>query len=128
MGSIAALKRRAVEQLLAAEDYILIVINPLVRGVALPAPLIEARQPVPIHVGHRLAVPIPDLAIDDAGISGTLAFGERSFPCSFPWPSVIQLSVGNEHLVWVVPSADAEPEQSSPEGAGRAAKRHLRLV
>ena len=128
MGSIAALKRTAVEQLLAEEDYFLIVINPLVSGIKLPARLIEARQPVPIHLGHRMAVRIPDLVIDDAGISGTLAFGERSFACAFPWPSVIQVSVGDEHLVWVVPSADAEPDHPTAEGAGRAAKRHLRLV
>lgn len=127
MGSIAALKRTAVEQLLDEEDFILVVINPLVPGVALPQQLIDARQPVPIHLGLRLAVPIPDLAIDDSGISGTLAFGERSFRCVFPWASVIQVSVQDEHLVWVVPSADAEPDDD-PDDESRAPRRHLRLV
>lgn len=126
MGSIAALKRTAVERLLAEEDFILIVINPLSPGVALPQRLIEARQPVPIHLGYRLAVPIPDLAIDDTGISGTLAFGEQSSHCVFPWPSMIQISVQDEHLVWVVPAADADPD--APPDEGKAPRRHLRLV
>ena len=81
MGSIAALKRLAVEQLLSREDYVLLVINPLIAGVSLPKPLLEARQPVPIHIGYNMVIPVPDLTIDDHGISGTLSFDRSPFSC-----------------------------------------------
>jgi hypothetical protein len=134
MGSIARLKRQAIEELLRHEDYIFLVINPLVPGVALPEYLIEGAQPVPINIGYNMAVPIADLEIDDRGIFGTLSFNRSPFRCAFPWASLIQITVGDEHLVWVnaaeVPAelrpAEQRPAEQRPATAAR--KPHLRLV
>mgnify|MGYP001546358747 CR=1 FL=1 len=60
MGSISTLKRFAIERLLEAEDYFLIVVDPTARGVVMPDHLLESRQPVGINIGHQMAVPIPD--------------------------------------------------------------------
>jgi len=106
------------------------VINPLVPGVALPEYLIEAGQPVPINIGYNMAVPIPDLQIDDEGIFGTLSFNRSPFRCTFPWDSLIQVTVGDEHLVWVnaaeAPAEQQRTAERSPAAASR--KPHLRLV
>ncbi len=129
MGSIAELKRSALEQLLQQEDFVLLVINPTMTGVKLPSPLIEARQPVPIHLGFRMAVPVPDLVIDDSGITGTLSFDRTPFACHFPWPALMQVSVGDEHLVWVVPVDEGElSEPATDERKMPKSKAHLRLI
>ena len=108
------------------EDYILLVINPMIDGVTLPSPFMEARQPVPIHIGHNMAIPIPDLEIDNEQIAGTLSFDQAPFHCIFPWPSVLQISVGDEHLVWVIPVDSGEPPE--PPDEDKSKKPHLRLV
>jgi len=130
MGSIAKLKRLALDTLLAEEDYVLLVINPLAEGVKLPPALIEAGQPVPLNIGFRMAVNVPDLEISDLGVSGTLSFNRTPHPCMLPWGAVMQISVGDEHLVWVVPigaQGDTSNEADADE-APEAKKNHLKLV
>jgi len=131
MGSIAELKRMAIEQLLEQEPFMLVVVNPLTPGVQLPDYLVDASQPVPLHIGLRMAVEIPDLRIDDEGITGTLSFNRLPFHCVLPWPCLMQVSVDDEHLVWVVPPDDGEPpaadDDDDDDGDGPK-KPHLRLV
>ena len=87
----------------------------------------EARQPVPIHIGYNMVIPIPDLEVDDLQIAGTLSFDRAPFHCVFPWSSVMQVSVDDEHLVWVVPVDDGIlPEPDEEED--KRNKPHLRLV
>jgi hypothetical protein len=127
MGTIAQLKRVVVDKLLAQEDYVLLVINPMIEGVALPSPFMEARQPVPIHIGYNMVIPIPDLEVNDQQISGTLSFDRAPFHCVFPWSSVMQVSVDDEHLVWVVPVDDGILPDP-PDEEDKRKKPHLRLV
>lgn len=118
-----------VELLLEAEDYFLIVVDPTCRGVVMPQHLLESRQPVGLNIGHQMAVPIPDLALDDATVQGTLSFSRSPFHCTFPWDSIVQISVEDEHLVWVAPQLEESardeelPEESEPKG-----RPQLRLV
>lgn len=121
MGSVADLKRHVIEQLLEREAFFLLVIDSSYPGVGLPEHLLEGGQPVGINIGLRLAVPIPDLEFDDGGIHGTLSFNRSPFHCTFPWPSIVQLSVEDEHLVWVLPRREepapvtGDDEQSAAE-------------
>lgn len=109
MGSIFELKRLAVERLLEQEDYFLLVLDPRQEGLVLPDDLLQAGQPIPINIGLRMAIPIPDLAIDDDGIRATLSFDRTPFACVIPWAAVLRLSLDDEHLVWVTPPELKEP-------------------
>jgi hypothetical protein len=117
MGSIASLKRTVVEALLEKEDFFLLVVDPKQQGVVLPEYLLESGQPVGINIGRKMAIPIPDLDVDENGIQGTLSFSRTPFYCFFPWPCVVQLSAHEEHLVWVLPQEEQtdKPQDQRPK-------------
>jgi hypothetical protein len=65
-----------------------------------------------------MTVPIPDLVIDDDGISATLSFNRTPFLCRVPWTAVFAL-VGPDKLGKVWPE-DAPPDvQLGDAGARR---------
>jgi hypothetical protein len=41
-----------------------------------------------LNIGYRLAVPIPDLVVDEWGICGTLLFDRKPFYVKLPWQCV----------------------------------------
>lgn len=110
-GPIAGLRREVIERLLGQTDYLLLVVTPGCPGVRLPEELLQAGQPVPLHIGWRLPVPIPDLRLDEAGISGTLSFQRTPHPCQLPWASIVQVSLGDEHLIWLTPELASPPAE-----------------
>ncbi|MCB9558749.1 MAG: hypothetical protein H6707_21710 [Deltaproteobacteria bacterium] len=129
MGPIAQLKRTALQHLLEDLDYVLLVVNPLHAGVKLPQRLIDEGQPVPLHIGWRLPLPVPDLKIDEHGISGTLSFEQGSVFCLLPWAALMQVSVGDEHIVWISPQPTSSVDETLGEHpAERKKKPDLRLV
>lgn len=125
MGSLKRIKRLAVEQLLEHEDYFLIVVDPTRPGVVLPEHLVVARQPVGLHIGRGLALPIPDLELDDDGLRGTLSFDRSPCHCTVPWPSLVQVSVDGEHLIWL--SRD-DGEHAPPPSPPRRDRPKLRVL
>jgi stringent starvation protein B len=80
------------------------------------------RQPqLVLQVGLNMPVPIPDLNVDDDGVSCTLSFNRTPFFCYVPWAAIYAL-VGEDHrgMVWpddvpaevtaqVQPQAEAKP-------------------
>lgn len=54
-----------------------------------------------LQVGLNMPVPIPDLHLDDDGISCTLSFSREAFRCVVPWSSVFAM-VGEDGrgMVW----------------------------
>jgi hypothetical protein len=120
MGPITKLKQQIVSQLLGELDYVLLVVDPRCPGVALPAEVVACGQPVGLHIGFRVAIPIPDLQLTDHGITGTLSFNRAPFHCALPWASVVQVSAGDEHLLWLTP-----PSGDDPEPCGCRPKLHL---
>ena len=119
MGPISKLKQQIVSQLLRELDYVLLVVDPRCPGVTLPAEVIEQGQPVGLHIGFRVAIPIPDLQLTEVGITCTLSFNRTPFHCVLPWTSVVQVSAADEHLLWLAP-----PSEDQPEPRGRC-KLHL---
>jgi hypothetical protein len=81
-----------------------------------------------LQFGLQMRVPVPDLDIDDEGISGTLSFARRPFWCRVPWGAVFAI-VGEDRrgAVW---SQDAPPENKSitNEKAPEPKRSHLRAV
>jgi hypothetical protein len=80
----------------------------------------------------NMAIPIPDLKVDDEGVSCTLSFNRRPFWCRLPWTAIYAL-VGEDMkgMIWPdeVPSEVAAqrdgkaPQPASAPGArGRPAR------
>jgi hypothetical protein len=77
---------------------------------------------VVFQVGHDMAVPIPDLTLDDVGLKATLSFGGRPFHCTVPWEDIVGLSCPERRIShnWTA--------LSRPEGGKVRSRGHLRLI
>jgi stringent starvation protein B len=89
-------------------------LDPRAEGVVVPAWFKKQPQLV-LQIGLNMPVPIPDLRLDEVGMSCTLSFNRAPFYCIVPWSSVYAM-VGDDGrgMVW--------PENVPPEVAQQAAK------
>ncbi|MCA9604628.1 MAG: hypothetical protein KC619_03475 [Myxococcales bacterium] len=116
--------KREVALALLERGSLFVHLDPRVEGVVVPDYLRSQPQLV-LQVGLGLAVPIPDLEVDDEGVFGTLSFNRSPFYCRVPWASVFGL-VGDDGmgLVWQeeLPTELADDVQAAAEKAERAAR------
>jgi stringent starvation protein B len=90
-------------------------LDPRAGGVVVPAWF--KRQPqLVLQVGLNMPVPIPDLRVDEDGLSCTLSFNRSPFFCIVPWSAVFAM-VGDDSrgMVW--------PDDVPPEVATQARAR-----
>jgi Stringent starvation protein B len=75
-------------------------LDPRPNAVVVP-PGFKTRPQLVLQVGLNMAVPIPDLRLDDDGMSCTLSFNRTPFFCVVPWSSVFAM-VGEDTqgMVW----------------------------
>jgi len=130
--------KRAVADALLARGPILVHSDTRKPGVAVPGRFVGETKLV-LRFGYGLNPPIPDLTVDDDGISGTLVFGGVPFGCVLPWTAIFALILDGEArgMVWpedapdepeVVPTPDgSEPEPPPPPTRSKRPS-HLRLV
>jgi stringent starvation protein B len=79
------------------------------RGDGVMVPVWFKKQPqLVLQIGLNMPVPIPDLRLDDEGLSCTLSFNRSPFYCVVPWPSVFAM-VGDDGRGMVWPD-DVPPE------------------
>lgn len=70
---------------------VFIHLDPRAEGVVVPPHF--ARQPqLVLQIGLDMAVPIPDLRVDEEGIYGTLSFNRSPFTVMVPWDAVFALA------------------------------------
>jgi stringent starvation protein B len=73
-----------------------------------------------LQVGLNMAIPIPDLKVDDDGVSCTLSFNRRPFWCRLPWSAIYAL-VGEDMkgMIWPdeVPSEVAAQREGKQQPA-----------
>ncbi len=72
------------------------------RGLGVVVPMHFKKQPrLVLQIGLNMAVPIPDLRLDDQGLSCTLSFNRSLFHCVVPWSGIFAL-VGEDGrgMVW----------------------------
>lgn len=78
-----------------------------------------------LQVGLNMAVPIPDLQVDDEGVSCTLSFNRAPFWCRLPWTAIYAL-VGDDKrgMMWPdeVPAEVESAQRKAPEPQISAAK------
>ena len=96
---------------LLEQATVLVHLDP--RGEAVQVPAWFKRQPqLVLQIGLNMPKPIPDLSVDDAGISCTLSFSNTPYFCQLPWASVYALiGASGRGMVW--------PEDVPKEVAGQ---------
>ena len=107
--------KKEVALALLERESVHVHLDPRAAGVVVPAWF--KRQPqLVLQVGLNMPVPIPDLRVDDDGMSCTLSFNRSPFFCIVPWSSVYAM-VGDDGrgMVW--------PEDVPPEVALQARSR-----
>jgi hypothetical protein len=92
--------KKEVALALLERSSILVHLDPRLEPVAVPAWFKKQPQLV-LQVGLNMPVPIPDLRLDDDGMSCTLSFNRAPFFCVVPWSSVFAM-VGEDGrgMVW----------------------------
>ncbi len=69
---------------------VFIHLDPRKPEVVVPASFKKQPQLV-LQVGLNMAIPIPDLKVDDEGVTCTLSFSRRPFWCRLPWTAIYAL-------------------------------------
>jgi len=86
-------------------------LDPRKKGVVVPANFRKQPQLV-LQIGLNMAVSIPDLRVDDEGVSCTLSFSRSPFWCVLPWSAIYALvSEDGPGMVW--------PDDVPPEVAAQ---------
>ena len=92
-------------------------LDPRGTGAVVP-PWFKKQPQLVLQIGLNMPVPIPDLRLDDAGMSCTLSFNRSPFHCVVPWASVFAM-VGDDGrgMVWpdeVPPEIAKQPAEAAP--------------
>lgn len=82
------------------EHGIYVHLDPRRAGVTVP-PWFKKQPQLVLQIGLNMAIPIPDLRLDDDGMRCTLSFSGSPFYCVVPW-SVVFAIVGDDArgMVW----------------------------
>lgn len=82
------------------ERGIYVHLDPRRAGVTVP-PWFKKQPQLVLQIGLNMAIPIPDLRLDDDGMTCTLSFSGSPFYCVVPWTSVFAI-VGDDArgMVW----------------------------
>jgi hypothetical protein len=83
-------RKVTVARTILASRSMFIHLDPRRPGVQVPQRFTSQPQLV-LQVGFAMAVPIPDLKVDEFGLSGTLSFNQSPFWCLIPWSAVYAL-------------------------------------
>ena len=116
--------KRDVARALLLKGTVFVHLDPRMESVIVP-PWLKRQPQLVLQVGLDMAVPIPDLRVDDAGVYGTLSFNRTSFTCSVPWDAVFAV-VGDDGRGMVWPgsmpqeiAAEVEREVSRARASGK---------
>lgn len=99
--------KKEVALALLEESSMFIHLDPRRPNVVVPKWFTGQPQLV-LQVGLNMAIPIPDLRVDDDGITCTLSFNRAPFWCNIPWTAIYAL-VGEDGRGGVWPE-DVPPE------------------
>lgn len=110
--------KREVARALLLRGSVFVHLDPRHHGVMVPQHLRKQPQLV-LQVGLDMAVPIPDLRVDQEGVTGTLSFNRSPFTCFVPWEAVFALAGDDARgMVWP-PSMPPEIKSEIDRETGR---------
>lgn len=125
-------KKKDVALALLEQSTVFVHLDP--RSERVHVPVWFKKQPqLVLQVGLNMAVPIPDLQVDDEGLSCTLSFSRTPHFCQIPWAVVFALVGDNGRgMVWpddVPPEVTAQAEnQARDKAKAEEAAGRLRAV
>jgi stringent starvation protein B len=123
-------KKKDVALALLEQASVFIHLDPRKDGVQVPVGFKKQAQLV-LQIGLNMVVKIPDLEVDDEGISCTLSFNRRPHYCHLPWASIYALvDESGRGMVWpddVPPEVVAQQREGAKKSAATARPR-LRAV
>jgi len=103
-------------------------LDPRADSVKVP-PSFKNQPQLVLQVGLNMAVAIPDLHVDDHGMSCTLSFSRTPFFCMIPWPAVFALVGENgQAMVWAEDVPAEVAAQAQAQKAPEKPRQHLRSV
>ncbi len=117
-------RKKDVALALLEQSSVFVHLDPRAERVSVP--LWFKKQPqLVLQIGLNMAIPIPDLQVDEEGLSCTLSFNRSPHYCVVPWGSVYAL-VGEDGrgMVWpddVPPEVAAQMQQKAAPKAKLAA-------
>lgn len=88
--------------LLEKHGHIFLHLTPATYSVrATIPPTLMNKDQIVFQVGYDLAIPIPDMVVDESGFYGTLSFKGVPYTCTVPWQCVFAI-VGPDTngMVW----------------------------
>ena len=100
------------------------------RADSVQVPVWFKKQPqLVLQVGLNMAVPIPDLHVDEQGLSCTLSFNRAPFFCMIPWRAIFAL-VGEkgQAMVWAEDVPAEVAAQAQAQKQPEKPRAHLRSV
>ena len=128
--------KKEVALALLEKSSVFVHLDPRRDQVVVP-PWFRKQPQLVLQIGLNLAVPIPDLELDDESVSCTLSFNRSPFFCWIPWAAIYAL-VGEDGrgMVWpddIPPEVAAQAQkmaarQGSTQTTSPARRAHLRSV
>lgn len=111
--------KQDVARALLLSGSVFVHLDPRVDAVQVPKWL--RRQPqLVLQIGLDMAIPIPDLRVDERGIYGTLSFNRAPFTVLVPWEAIFALAGDDGRgMVW----PDSMPPEITAEIEREAGKR-----
>ena len=118
--------KKEVALALLERSSVYVHLDPRESTVTVP-PWFKKQPQLVLQIGLNMPVPIPDLRLDDEGLSCTLSFNRSPFFCVVPWASVFAM-VGEDGrgMVWpddVPPEVARQAQVARPRAAESALKR-----
>jgi stringent starvation protein B len=108
--------KKEVALALLERSSVYVHLDPRQAAVVVP-PWFKKQPQLVLQVGLNMPVPIPDLRVDDEGLSCTLSFNRAPHYCVVPWSSVFAM-VGEDGRGMVWP--DDVPAEVARQAQGRA--------
>jgi stringent starvation protein B len=116
-------KKKDVALALLEQASVFVHLDPRTDKVYVP-PWFKRQPQLVLQIGLNMAIPIPDLEVDDAGLSCTLSFNRSPHKCQIPWSAVFALVGDNGRgMVWpddVPPEVAAEAEKQAKAQQAKA--------
>jgi stringent starvation protein B len=117
-------KKKDVALALLEQASVFVHLDPRTEKVSVP-PWLKRQPQLVLQIGLNMAIPIPDLEVDDAGVSCTLSFNRSPHHCQIPWSAVFALVGDNGRgMVWPddVPAEVAAEAEKQAKAAQAKAK------
>ncbi|HEY2407322.1 MAG TPA: ClpXP protease specificity-enhancing factor SspB [Polyangiaceae bacterium] len=114
---------------LLKQSSVYVFLDPRGQKVQVPA-WFKKQAELVLQVGLNMAVPIPDLNVDDDGLSCTLSFNRTPHLCRIPWSAVYALRDELGHVMVWPDDVPAEIAAQAPAPAKPTPERpaHLRVA